>query len=367
MRIALIGEYSNVHATLAEGLRRLGHEVVVASDGDGWKQYPRDIDLSRSRTNKIGGLLYAVKAWQRLSKLRDFDVVQLINPVFLRLKAEQLLPYYRLLRRRNRNIVLCAMGVDAYYIQACLDGTLRRSDLSYHGHIRPIKEVEIWRRDWLNGAKGKLNEQIACDCDAIVAGLPEYYIVYSREFKEKLSYIPLPMTPVAHPTDKKQDGRMRFFIGIQSHRDEFKGTDVMLAALERLAAEMPERVEILKVESVPFAEYQRMIDQSDVVLDQLYGYGPAMNSLLAMSRGKVVVTGLEPETYAMLNERELQPVQGVEPTEEGVLSVLRALAINPAQVKQLGEESRAYVLRHHSTDAVARQYETLYKQLQKAN
>ena len=33
MRILLLGEYSNVHATLAKGLKALGHEVVLASDG----------------------------------------------------------------------------------------------------------------------------------------------------------------------------------------------------------------------------------------------------------------------------------------------------------------------------------------------
>lgn len=48
MKILLLGEYSNVHATLADGLRRLGHEVTVASNGDFWKDYPRDIDFSRS-------------------------------------------------------------------------------------------------------------------------------------------------------------------------------------------------------------------------------------------------------------------------------------------------------------------------------
>ena len=45
MRILLLGEYSNVHATLAKGLRELGHEVTVASSGDSWKGYERDIDL----------------------------------------------------------------------------------------------------------------------------------------------------------------------------------------------------------------------------------------------------------------------------------------------------------------------------------
>ena len=30
MKILLLGEYSNVHATLATGLRRLGHEVCLS-------------------------------------------------------------------------------------------------------------------------------------------------------------------------------------------------------------------------------------------------------------------------------------------------------------------------------------------------
>ena len=52
MRILLLGEFSNVHATLALGLRKLGHDVVVASDGDEWKNYPRDIDLHRPSLKK---------------------------------------------------------------------------------------------------------------------------------------------------------------------------------------------------------------------------------------------------------------------------------------------------------------------------
>ena len=47
MRILLLGEYSNVHWTLAEGLRELGHDVTVVSDGDNWKNYLRDINLKR--------------------------------------------------------------------------------------------------------------------------------------------------------------------------------------------------------------------------------------------------------------------------------------------------------------------------------
>ena len=36
MKILLLGEASNLHWTLAEGLRTLGHDVTVASGGSGW-------------------------------------------------------------------------------------------------------------------------------------------------------------------------------------------------------------------------------------------------------------------------------------------------------------------------------------------
>ena len=361
MRIALIGEYSNVHASLATGLRTLGHEVVVLSDGDGWKQYPRDIDLHRSHSSKLGGLLFTVQAWQALSRLKGFDIVQLINPVFINLKAERILPFYRLLRRNNRCIIMCAMGIDSYYVSACLDGSLSRSDLSYHGAVRPIKEVHLWQRDWINGAKGRLNRQIAADCDHIVAGLPEYHAAYCSQFSQKLSYIPLPIAERKPVPASCNNGKVRFFIGIQQHRNQFKGTDIMLCALEQLACEMPQTVEILRAESLPYAQYSKMMEQSDVVLDQLYGYGPAMNGLLAMSMGKVVVTGLEPETYTFLNETTLAPIQGVEPSLDSLLTTLRRLALNPAEVRRLGRESLDFVLRHHAAPLVARQYETLYK------
>lgn len=57
MKILLMGEYSNVHATLADGLRKLGHQVTVLSNGDFWKNYPRDIDLVR-KPGKKGGIIY---------------------------------------------------------------------------------------------------------------------------------------------------------------------------------------------------------------------------------------------------------------------------------------------------------------------
>ena len=81
----------------------------------------------------------------------------------------------------------------------------------------------------------------------------------------------------------------------------------MLEAAEDIQRKYKEKVELIKVESVPFGEYVRLMNNSDVLLDQLYSYTPAMNALQAMAKGIICVGGGEPENYDILNEDRLRP------------------------------------------------------------
>ena len=69
MRILLLGEYSNVHWTLAEGLRALGHEVCVVSNGDYWKDYHRDVSLVRRSYGRWDSLVYMAQVWKALRRI----------------------------------------------------------------------------------------------------------------------------------------------------------------------------------------------------------------------------------------------------------------------------------------------------------
>lgn len=358
MKILLLGEYSHVHWTLAEGLRQLGHTVTVVSDGDVWKNYPRDIDLRRKGTGKLGGLRYWADVWRLMPKLKDYDVVQLINPVFLSLKAERIGPFYRRLRQQNRSMFLGAFGMDHYWVKAGMDcHTFRYSDFNMGARVRENADNAIWIADWLEGAKGKLNVEIARDCDGIVSGLYEYDAAYRPYYSEKLQYIPFPINIASLSAKQpRREGKVKCFIGVQRGRDAYKGTDIMLKALERVRQAFPDVCETVRVESVPFAEYERLMNGSDILLDQLYSYTPAMNALLAMGKGLVVVGGGEPENYTILGEEELRPIVNVEPNEESVYNALYQLMEQPEQVDMLSRQSIEYVHRHHDHIRVAQQY-----------
>ncbi|MBQ3992715.1 MAG: glycosyltransferase family 1 protein [Bacteroidaceae bacterium] len=368
MKILLFGEYSNVHWTLAEGLRRLGHKVTVVSDGDVWKDYPRDIDLRRRSFGVLDTLRYAADIARVLPKLKGYDVVQLINPIFLDLRASRIWPFYQRLRQQNGLMVMGAFGMDHYWVLTGLDcKTFRYSDFNMGASPRISEENSRYISEWLHGEKGKLNKQVAQDCDGIVAGLYEYERCYAPHFGEKLQYIPFPVqTETGLNPSETIPERMSFFIGIQQTRNEYKGTDVMLRALRRLAKAYPGKISITKAENVPFAEYKTMLDDCDILLDQLYSYTPAMNGLLAMSRGLVLVGGGEEEMYELLGERELRPIVNVLPDEEDVYRKLEQLVLHPEMIPELKKQSVEFVRRHHDYVKVARQYESFYNRLLEA-
>ncbi|MDO4823293.1 MAG: glycosyltransferase family 1 protein [Bacteroidales bacterium] len=364
MKILLLGEYSNVHWTLAQGLRELGHEVTVVSDGDSWKDYSRDIDLKRKSLSAKDTIKYVIDVIRTLPKLRGYDVVQLINPVFLDLRAGKILPFYKFLRHYNKKVFMGAFGMDHYWVKTCLDcTTFRYSDFNLGDKQRIEPYNQDFIRDWLDGEKTSINKTIAADCDGIISGLYEYDRCYRPVFPDKTHFIPFPIN-MSEITPRIDDGHstVRFFVGIQKTRSAYKGTDIMLRALERVKATYPTHCEIIKAENVPYDEYQNMMNTSDVILDQLYSYTPAMNALLAMAKGLIVVGGGEPENYEILSENELRPIINVLPDEEDCYKKMEQLVLHPEVLPELSRQSIEYIRRHHDHIKVASNYIHLFSQ-----
>lgn len=378
MKILLMGEYSNVHATLAEGLRKLGHHVTVLSNGDFWKNYPRDIDLVR-KPGKLGGIMYMMKLYTIVHKLRGYDIVQLINPMFLELKAECIFPIYQYLRKHNKKVILGGFGMDYYWVSVCCkDKPLRYSDFNIGDKLRTNTDALKERKDWLGTEKGRLNQMIAEDCDGIITGLYEYWACYQPSFPQKITFIPFPIKPQlitpgnsnSHtyvenhqiiPLDIPK--KVKLFIGINKRRSEYKGTDIMLKAAQAIAKKYPDKTELRIAENIPFAEYVKMMNGSDAILDQLYSYTPSMNPLEAMARGIICIGGGEPENYEIIHEDKLRPIINVLPNYESVYQELEHLVLHPELVPLLKQQSIEYINKHHDYIKVAKRYEAFYQKL----
>lgn len=367
MKILLFGEYSNVHWTLALGLRKLGHKVTVVSNGDFWKNYPRDISLVR-KDRAFDGIRYYLKLLSILPALRGYDIVQLINPMFLELKAERIFPIYHYLRKHNKCMVMAAFGMDYYWVKTCnsVHSPFKYSDFNIGSQLRYNADANKERLDWISTAKEKLNTYIANDCDAIVAGLYEYWRCYNPVFHNKTTFIPFPIQTDLFPqrTEFYHEGNaIKLFIGLSKKRSEYKGTDIMLKAAKCIEAKYPQQINLQIAEGIPFSEYCKLMEGADVITDQLYSYTPAMNALQAMSRGIICVGGGEPENYQIIHEDKLRPIINVQPTYESVYTEIEKLILQPSQIETLQKQSIEYIKKHHEYVKVAKQYERLYNRI----
>ena len=106
MKILLIGEASNLHWTLAEGLRANGHTVTVVSHGSHWLNNKRDVSIVRRGYNLFHSIQYMADIIQHLPQMRGYDVVQVTNPVFFDLRPEKNWAIFKYLKKHNKKIFL---------------------------------------------------------------------------------------------------------------------------------------------------------------------------------------------------------------------------------------------------------------------
>lgn len=369
MRILLLGEYSNVHHTLCEALRRAGHKVLLISDGDGWKNYPRDIDLRRYLPGPLGSLIYLCRIAMLLPRMRGFDVVQLINPQILYLKPRWNRWLFDYLKRHNRIVSLGCFGDDSYVVSRMQQPDfLAYTDFVAGDHVidHPLNRQRI--QTWCDPERRAMTEHAVTQADCLMACLYEYYKVYEQEgFGAKLHYLPLPIEPLEGKKEKgtglegkkekgegknRENSAVRVLLAIQKKRGAMKGTDQIEPLLLRLAQEYPDQIDLHRIESVPFTQYCQEVDAADVIVDQLYSYTPAMTALEAMRRGKVVITG--GERYELEGEWYESPVINLRPfADEENYQTLRDTLLDRNKIARLSQDSQAYVEKYHDADSVA--------------
>ncbi len=370
MKILLLGDASNCHNTLSTGLRRLGHEVGVASNGTGWMHTPRDIDLSRRLTGKAGGMLLYMRMLRLcFTRLRGFDVVAIHNPLFLQLQPERVRRIFDIVRRNNRSVFLTALGTDSVYVQECLDtaSPLRYTEYMHFGSPAPMAiERSHLLRDWQSDKLTGHCDYIYDNIDGAVAVLYEYYLAVSRRLPLHLrAYggVPIDMsasTPVEIPENPET---IRLFLGRHAGRLTAKGTDRLETAARRAIERHPGKAELMIVENKPIAEYRQLLSSAHVVIDQAYSYSPATNALLAMANGQCAVTGAEPEYYDFIGETDNRPMFN-SPVDVDAMTAMfeKIITSPPGELRRRGLQSREFVTRHNEATVVAGRFASFWEE-----
>lgn len=360
MRILLLGELSGVHQELTPALKAAGHEVVVGHSRLAQPGFESDIAFARPNP-ALGPRLAAARdimsqLWNA-PKLTGFDIVQIITPKFFNWKIHG--PMLRYLKRNNRKMVIITTSCSSDYF--------RRAPLLAY---RPCKECLAFDqrsdRCVYDRPDEQQSEYQAYEvADAIVATHFDYaFALADTRFASKLVNIPLPIDTARHrPSVMPPLGKVRIWYG--ETRYGFKGSQFILPALERLqSGPLSHQIEIVHSGRLAFDEYLAFLSTVHIVVDQASSYGMGMNALYAMARGRVTLTGAEPETLAAIGVSEDDnPMINIVPDPDHIHNALWTLVKHKHKLPLLGQKSADYVAQFHAADIIAAKYLSLYDRL----
>lgn len=357
--ILLVADYSNFHATLAKGLRKLGCDVTLVSDGSTFMECQRDIDISRRFTSKAGGLLHAANLYLTMERhMRNYDVVSFRDPAFLDLKPERIKWFFHQICNRNKACFLSYISTDLAFLDMleAPDSPLRYSEWFVDGKPNRLRVKDGRQWDgWHAPEMTKLNREFYSRIKGTVTALYEYQVSAERVFPaDKVAYGGIPIdTDSIKPQVFDNPSKIRIFLARDYRRKLQKGSDLLEIAAKNVVARHPDKAEFVLLENVSRKVYMETMRSCHVLLDQIYSYTPATMALEGMASGLTAVTGAEPEFYNFIGEKELFPIVNAPIELEPLEKAIEEIVLNPGLLQSRSKMSREFVEKHNNMVTVA--------------
>ena len=373
MKILLLGEYSNLHNSLKQALLNMGHEVLLVGNGDGFKKYETDILIKShladySLFNLIARLFMRIfkinifdieiyiRAKKILSKLRGFDVVQLINENSFKTSPFLEIKLLKQIFKNNNNVFLLSCGVDSVSVKHAMSKKLKYSiltplfeDASLKKKYQPILKYD--KENYI--ALGKFVQE---NINGIISSDLDYHIPYLNK-KKYLGMIPNPInTQKIKYYGINKSKKVSILHAINSSNKIKKGNRFFEEALKIIDEKFKDKISIITTYDLPYKEHLKNLKKCDILLDMVYAYDQGYNALEAMAMGKIVFTGAEEEWLKLYNIKEDTVVINAVPNSMRIAQKLVWLIENPTMLKSISINARKFIDKNHDFEKIATKY-----------
>lgn len=372
MKILLVGEYSRLHNSLKEGLEIMGHQAVIVSDGDSFKNYGSQYSVrsryfSHAFLKKLKNGIYkltgtdlekterGIRFLKLLPQLKGFNHIQLINSDALGTHPWLSKIIYNKLAALHVPMSLLVCGDETPVTDYALSGALKYSVLTPYLNNKGLKEMYHYTLKYSKRDYRTVFNFLANTVQAIITSDLDYEIPMTA-LGYKTTFIPNPINiDKIRFTPLEIKDKVVIFLGINRLSYTKKGIVFFENALKVIAEKYPNKAEIIITENIPYAEYIKIYDRAHILLDQVYAYDQGYNALEAMAKGKVVFTGAESEfmTHYSLTE----PVNyNALPDVDVLVASLSYLIENPEEIIATGKRARAFIEKEHDYKKIAGRY-----------
>jgi glycosyltransferase involved in cell wall biosynthesis len=380
MKILLVGEFSRLHNSLKEGLLALGHEVILVNNGDGFKNFPADISIRAAFfKSKLGNiprqiwfkifkfdlalLEHGIRFWLISNKLKNFDVVQLINETPIQTNSKLELFLLKRIFKQNNKVVLMCCGIDYTTVSHMLRQKDRYSVMnSYFENIPAAKKQYDFFFDFLTKSHQKIHQFLYQNISGVIASDLDYV----APLIENEKYLGMVANPInidkTGNVETTISGKISIFLGINSGNSYTKGVSFFEKALAIIQEKYSDLVEIKITTDIPYLDYQKKFEKANIILDQVYGFDQGFNALEAMSKGKVVFTGAETEFLKHYNLKEDEVAINALAEVDYLVEKLSNLIENPSEINRIGKNAVQFIIKEHHYVTQAQKYVTLWLQ-----
>lgn len=356
MRILLFGEYSGLFNSLKDGLKELGHEVYLASNGDGFKNYPSDFRWDMHLPDKLGHGLGIMNVFLHLNKFTGFDIVLVISsfPLYRRYFNDKIFDF---LVENNGKVYMSGAGLQPY----SFDYWNNKPDSKYYnytqGEIEAAKKANkrfgLYNNDNLKSSELRIFEKIA----GYIPIMYEYAKPY-KSFDKNIKTIPIPINLSKFKYSKNiVRNKIVFFHGLTR---ACKGGEYIIKAFEVLEKKYPNDAEFFCKGGLPFDQYIELLSKTNVILDDVNAYSLGMNGLYSMTQGKIVMGGAEDVASEELGYSFCPAINLTKNVDQIIKSVEEVIE-NRSKIEELGYQSRLFVETYHDHLKVAQTYVELWK------
>lgn len=366
MRILFIGDYSDIHSTIARQLRQQGLSVTLLS-GEIADGKDNNISIPR-RKGLTGGISYLYKLFNLLPQLKGYDIVQLISSKFFNLSPGKNKYFFERLQQQNGSLFLTLASNDHFYVKACHDaGLFRFSEFKVGNELTEFaKDDPNYFYPWISRKYGHWAEYLAEKIDGAISVRPELDMALRSQLGDKLTFANYPVEVENFPfLPLELEGPVRFFFNMNISTAVQKGSVPLLSMIKSLEREMPDKITVDVARNISPQEYQNKLRQAHVFIDRFYSYSPSKEALEAMALGKVAATGAQPEYFDYIGERDNNSIIPLSFPENDMSDRLRQIILNPQQLKEMSREGRRIVKKNNDVKIVAERFINHWEKLGK--
>lgn len=372
MKILLVGEYSRLHNSLKEGLIELGYSPKIVSYSNGFRNYPTDysIDYTFCRLKFVNYIRQAIykllkfdiailehglRFYFLLNKFKGYDIVQFINEQPIKTTKKFELYLIKKIFKNNRKVFILSCGIDYLTLHYDLAHKDKKSLLQPYLQNLKLHKYYGYISEYLSENYKKIHDFVLENCTGLIVTDLDYIDANKSNLKyKKLIPYPINCEKLVFQEQIFED-KIVIFLGINQYSYYQKGIDYFEEALIQIEAKYQNKVEIIRTQNTPYAQYINLYNKSNILLDQAFTYDQGYNALEAMAKGKVVFTGAETEFMEYYNLTERVCINAI-PDVAYLVQELSFLIETPDEIIAMGKRARAFVEKEHNYVKIAQRY-----------